>query len=229
MSISEIHPGGLATQPHDADRGRARESNHRIANNLALVSALLRMQAGAIGRRDEPLDAQAAAGTLMEAATRVENVARLHRLLSHEQHDAPAAGVYLADVCSVISGSLAHTDQVLFHDESGGARLAAERLTSLGLFLTEALTNAFKHAHPAGAPGVIAVTFRRNGHDLELESHDDGVGLPETFDPAKDGGLGFGIMRSLARQLSAKLTFPARDFGLCIRLDVPVAVAVATR
>jgi two-component sensor histidine kinase len=224
MSISELQPDDRSRHA-EMDRSHSRESNHRIANNLTLVSALLRLQANAIAKNGEPLSAQTAAGTLIEAATRIENVGRLHRLLSGE-HDDAVAGPYLADVCAGIMGSLAHTDEITFDDKSGGARLAPERLNAIGLFLTEALTNAFKHAHPAGAPGVIRVKFGRNGHDLELESHDDGVGLPEGFDPAKDGGLGFRIMRSLAAQIGGTLSFPRRQFGLCIRLRAPVAVAV---
>jgi two-component sensor histidine kinase len=228
MSISDLQTEASPIRVESV-RGQARESNHRIANNLALVSALLRMQSTAIGKKANPLEAHDAANMLVEAAMRVENVGRLHRLLSGEQEDATAAGPYLADVCAGVSGSLAYTDVVAYTDQSGGARMAPERLNALGLFLTEALTNAFKYAHPAGAPGVIRVNFSRSGHDLELESHDDGVGLPEGFDPEKDGGLGFRIMRSLAAQVGGTLSFPRRDFGLCIRLCAPVAVAVRAR
>lgn len=229
MSISEIHTETVPST-NDDRRGEFREANHRIANNLALVSAMVRMQATALSKKNEPLTAPEAAAVLLETAARIESVARLHRLLSQDVDlTALAAGPYLSDICAGVSGSLSACDGVEFHDQSGAAQLAPNRLNALGLFLTEALTNAFKYAHPAGAPGRIMVTFRRNGHNLELESQDDGVGLPEGFNPHKDGGLGFRILRSLAKQMSATLSFPRCDVGFCLRLDLPVAVAIPAR
>jgi two-component sensor histidine kinase len=224
MSLSENEHCRRA-EPDDL-----REANHRIANSLALVSALVRMQAGDIFRKGEALDAHAAGSVLLDAAGRIESVSKLHRLLSNETERADlTAGPYLGQICAGISGSLATSDTVAYIDESGAARLAPDRLSALGLFLTEALTNAFKHAHPAGAPGSVEVDFRRRGHDLELEIRDDGVGLPEGFDAKIAGGLGFRIMRALAGQMNATLSYPERDFGTCVRLDIPVAVALRSR
>jgi two-component sensor histidine kinase len=222
MSLSEVTDD--ADRP---DQDDLRESNHRIANSLALVSALVRMQATDLSRRTQALTPEEAGAALKEAAGRIESVARLHRLLSSEhKHRELSAGPYLSDICSGVAGSMSSSDRIAFVDETGEARLSPDRLNALGLFVTEALTNALKHAHPAGAPGRVEVSFRRKGHDLELEIADDGVGFPEGFRPESKGGLGFKIMRSLASQMAAELSYPSRDFGVCIRLDLPVAVAL---
>lgn len=225
MSLSESSDATDRRDPDDL-----REANHRIANSLSLVSALVRMQAGDLAKRNEPLTPVEASSALRDAASRIESVARLHRLLSNGfEHGDLSAGPYLNDICIGIAGSMSRDNRIRFVDETGEARLSAERLNALGLFLTEALTNALKHAHPAKAPGRIEVTFGRAGHDLALEIADDGVGFPEGFQPATSGGLGFKIMRSLAGQMAAGLSYPARDIGVCIRLDLPVAVALRRR
>ena len=54
-----------------------------------------------------------------------------------------------------------------------------------------------------------------------VEVEDDGVGLPENFDPWRDGGLGFEIIRGLSQQLGAKLLFDSDGIGLRVRLMVP--------
>ena len=41
-----------------------------------------------------------------------------------------------------------------------------------------------------------------------------GVGLPENFNPATDGGLGFRLMRAIADNLKATLTFNHDELGL---------------
>lgn len=201
------------------------ESNHRIANNLALVSSLVRMKANAVLRRGYDLTPEEAAAMLQEVAQRIEGVSKLHRLLSSTPaQDQVEAGPFLADVCSGVAGSFASQSAVDFSDESEALRLPPERLNALGLFLAEGLTNAFKHSHPAGAPGRIHVRFasiEKSG--LRLAIQDDGVGLPEGFDPHKDGGLGLRIMRSLSEQLGGAISIKGNPFGLCVGLDAPAA------
>jgi two-component sensor histidine kinase len=49
---------------------------------------------------------------------------------------------------------------------------------------------------------------------------DDGVGLSEDFNPLGDGGLGFRVVRGLARQLGADLVYESGDIGLTVRLTL---------
>ena len=92
----------------------------------------------------------------------------------------------------------------------------------VALIVSELITNAIKHAHPAGAPGRIVVRCGANlAGCVYVEVEDDGVGLPENFDPWRDGGLGFEIVRGLSQQLGAKLLFDAEGIGLRVRLTVP--------
>ncbi len=77
------------------------ERDHRIANSLAMIAALLRVQAGAIGRGPPlaPRDGQMA---LEEAASRVEAVARLHRLLATTADgEMLEPAHYLREVCDL--------------------------------------------------------------------------------------------------------------------------------
>jgi len=199
------------------------ESNHRIANNLALVSSLVRMKANAVIKGGKALEPEEAAAMLQEVALRIEGVSKLHRLLSkNADHGLVAAGPYLDEVCGGVAGSFADRNTIKFIDESEALTLPPERLNALGLFLAEGLTNAFKHSHPAGAPGRIDVKFAAVGENsLRLAIQDDGVGLPEGFDPRKDGGLGLRIMRSLSEQLGGAMSIRGNPFGLCIGLDAP--------
>jgi two-component sensor histidine kinase len=203
----------------------ARESNHRIANNLALIASLVRMKASAIRKRESDLTPQEAADQLKEIALRIDGVAKLHRLLSSQDASAPiTAGPHLADICAGVSLALATDHDVAFHDESDAFALPAERLNALGLFLTEGLTNAIKYAHPAGAPGKVVVRFSAHNGGAHLAIQDDGVGLPEGFDPAKNGGLGMRIMRSLSEQLDAAMSMDASDLGLQVGLNLKAPI-----
>jgi two-component sensor histidine kinase len=50
---------------------------------------------------------------------------------------------------------------------------------------------------------------------------DDGVGLPEGFDPNTSESTGMVLMRNLAEQLSARLEFEQPPIGLSVRLELP--------
>lgn len=53
---------------------------------------------------------------------------------------------------------------------------------------------------------------------MAVEICDDGVGLPEGFDPLKDGGLGFDLIRSLAHTIGATLHIESSELGLCFQM-----------
>jgi len=92
---------------------------------------------------------------------------------------------------------------------------------TVGLIVGELVTNALKYAHPAGVFGEIIVGCTDAGDRLVIEVADDGVGLPEGFDAAKNAGLGLRLVHSLAEQLRATLMFNDSGTGLSVTPLVP--------
>lgn len=197
------------------------EADHRIFNSLAMVSALVRVQAAQV--RAQPSMSGAEAEALLEdAAARIDTVARLHRLVAESgAPDDLDAGRYLQRIAEY-TGALGRGETRMTCDLAEGMSLDGERLAAVGLIANEALTNAFKHAHPAGAPGEIRFSCRRISGDLVLVIEDDGVGLPVGFNPGKDGGLGFRVMRGLAEQLGGRLAHQSTPLGLKVELLLPL-------
>jgi len=86
----------------------------------------------------------------------------------------------------------------------------------MGLFLSEAITNALKYSD--GAP--IAVIMRIDGNELLLEVADHGSGLPSG---CVEGGSGLRLMRSLAAGLDGHVEFDKNsNTGLCVRFVLPL-------
>jgi two-component sensor histidine kinase len=55
-----------------------------------------------------------------------------------------------------------------------------------GLILNELISNALKYAFPGGRKGEIRLELRKlEGGEIRLRVSDDGVGLPEGFDPGR--------------------------------------------
>jgi anti-sigma regulatory factor (Ser/Thr protein kinase) len=84
----------------------------------------------------------------------------------------------------------------------------------LRLAVSEAVTNAVRHAYPLD-PGEIRVRALVGKDVLELVVSDDGCGVHR--DRADDGGLGFGL--ALICELSDQMTLaPRSDGGTDVRM-----------
>lgn len=196
------------------------ESDHRIANNLSVIASLVRSQARSLSA-GAPLPPEAVATILGEVATRIEAVARLHRLLADQSDNAlidlPS---YLQEVVELARQAFDASGRFAVHCAAAAPiQTAASKAGLIGLIVSEAVVNAFKYAHPAGVSGEVRVNAHPIGSTGMLISvEDDGVGLPDGFDPTKDGGVGLRVIASLAKQLDGSVTFRSSGVGLSIQL-----------
>jgi two-component sensor histidine kinase len=93
---------------------------------------------------------------------------------------------------------------------------------SIGFIVVELVTNAVKYAHPTGVAGEIKVACAQDPDGtITVAVSDDGVGLPEGMDPMKADSLGLRIVRSLAAQLGARVSFAHDALGLSCVLQIP--------
>ena len=205
------------------------EANHRIANNLAMIAGLARLQAGTIGDAADSFTGQEVRLMLQEFGGRVDAVARLHRLLANPgQHATVDLADYLRGIAEAVIATVSfagHAD--LRFDCELGCTISSKRALSLGLIVGELVTNAVKYAHPTGIGGQITVGCRRDPQGcIVIEVSDDGIGLPDGLDPMKSADLGLRLVRSLAQQLGAKIAFEDDGLGLRVMLTIcPASIA----
>ncbi len=204
-------------------RDSVAEANHRIANNLMLVASLLRTHARSVSSQPHTFTGEEVRLLLEEVGGRIESIGRLHGLLAHGDGNAAIdVATYVRDISEATVSSIASSRAAyLSHTSTQACFLLPKQALQLGLIVGELVTNAVKYAHPTGVTGRIAVGCRRAKGAIVVEVADDGVGLPEGFDPATSGGLGFRLVRSLVEQLGAKLVYESTGTGLSVRLYVP--------
>jgi two-component sensor histidine kinase len=191
------------------------ESEHRIANNLAIVAAIIRSATVKL-RNDPKRDFDAAVGVLADLSIRIEAIAQLHRLLIEHNQNQIELAKYLLDVVKAATLALTDSDSRVAFEARTDVRAHASRAAAMGLFLCEAITNALKHAGGA----YIHVVLRMSGNDLVLEVTDNGPGLPSDFDERRS--TGFRLMHSLASRLNGRLALSETNgTGLCVRVIVP--------
>jgi two-component sensor histidine kinase len=197
----------------------AREANHRIANNLSILSGLIQRQLRALSG-NEAADLRA---LLREVMVKIVGMGEFHRRLAEQPRgDRIELGNYLIQISGAIQSMLPARERMntVFHLDNR-CHVSATAAHCFGLILGEVMMNAIKHAHPAGLPVVLTVSCSSGDTDFAIEIADDGVGLPENFDPIKQGGAGFQIIAALAKSADAHLDIESDDLGLSFRFTLP--------
>lgn len=196
------------------------ELQHRTANNMAFIGALLSMHK----RR---VRGQAEAETAFEdAAVRLDAMARIHRRLYDPTNSDLALDAYLVDLLGDVFHSAGRADVEISVRSSIG-RLDVNRLITLSLIVSELATNAVKHAFKAGA-GRFSVALEPVGDTYMLTVRDDGPGYAEGFDPAVSDRLGFRVLSSFARTLEGQLGFHSEG-GAITTLTFPATAGRKSR
>jgi two-component sensor histidine kinase len=200
-----------------------READHRIANHLSLLAGLVRLRSAELARRSAAFNDQDARLLLEGVGSQIAAIGRLHRLLA--THCSPSADVseHLHDLCHPLVAALGGKIRLLEHFRAGCV-VRSDQVLPITQIVAEILTNALKHAYPAGASGVIrACCHIDEAGTLCVEIADDGPGFPASFNPDTDGGLGFRLLRARGKQLGAHMAFESCGDGLRFRLTLPVS------
>lgn len=199
------------------------EADHRIANNLAGLSGVIRLQRNAISRSSRTFTAEQVCMLLDDIDARIEVTAKLHSSLARASNGhGVKLGNFLEEISDMISTLSPEGKMELTVDHACDRGIDPRHALHAGLITAELLTNASKYAHPSGL--LVKVNVRvETGDDgsFAVEVTDDGVGFPENFDPSTDGGLGFQLMRALADGLNAELRFEHDGLGVRARLIKP--------
>ena len=149
-----------------------REIHHRVKNNLQIVMSLLSIQANQV-RDIHARDA------LMQAQTRINALALVHRILNELEDQSTLDLKQLLDELSrQIAEGMGDTGNVRVEVDVPHMVVSSGVAVAVALFTVEALTNIFKHAYPRQAQGVIRVTLTPDGAGrLKLTIADDGIGF----------------------------------------------------
>jgi len=185
------------------------EVHHRVKNNLQVMGSILNLERDSI-RGEE--------ARLMNSHTR----ARLRSMaLVHEQlYESPGMArlglaKYLRDLVGNLSDILDErrgSVECDFDDIETGPDIAIP----IGLFVTEAVTNAFLHGAGADGKSEVSLALKAaTGAKAELIVRDDGPGVPEG---ALRDGLGFRLMGAIADQLRGSFSV-RNDEGAVVRLE----------
>lgn len=184
-----------------------RELQHRVANDFALTTSLLKHEAKL---SLEPQVREA----LDKAAHRIHSFARIHRQI-YLQPDV--ISVNLKEYIEDLAGSLrtgALPPNIKLSCDLPPLLSQRDMALALGLLMNELVTNAVKHAFPDGAGGAILVRIQRSANGWEFAVKDNGAGFSSVIP-----GLGTNLIDQFVRQTGGEI-FYEHGHGTCVRLKM---------
>ena len=202
------------------------ELQHRVKNNLAIVSSLMRMQSK---RLDDPRAVQA----VQDGQRRVEAISLIHQQFYRTENLATVPiKTYVTELTEgLLLGYGFDPDTFDCQVEVTDIQLDVDVAVPLGLILNEVLTNAFKYAYANADKPKLSVRLRpvtnNSATGLLIEVQDNGPGLEgtglESSTPAvtrPKGFFGQRLIRELTGQLGGEMSLTTRH-GTYFRLWIP--------
>jgi two-component sensor histidine kinase len=193
---SEPDPESLEARVRKKDT-QLRELQHRVKNNLQMITALIRLETRNAEERDQD--------GYERLAGRVASLALLYDALAPNEHDAEIdLGVYLSQIATAVMASHA-VEGIRLDLRVDAYPVSINVAMPTGLVVNELLTNSLKHAFHGRDGGTITLHSVVDGNGCTVMVADDGVGLPEGETWPKRGRLGALIAESLRRNAHAHL------------------------
>lgn len=236
VDIAVIHIMNVALERLAEERNRSAaltkqaqvmfaELQHRVSNNLQLVSAMMLIQQGNV---TDPMARRA----LEDASGRLATLGRLHRRLHDPDRGDSSLADFLTSLCQDVLDSSGAV-QVHCPVTADELDIPADKMIPLALIVTELVSNALEHAFSDGRAGTIAVDLRagnggptagETGGVAVLTVRDDGTGLPDGFSLERPASLGLQLVQALAGQLDGRFSI-ASGSGTTATLIFPAVEA----
>jgi two-component sensor histidine kinase len=201
------------------------ESNHRIANHLAMLASYVSLRRQEVSRLPEAQDGPDVLLMLDAIGAQVAAVSAMHRMLtSSESISSGDLGAHLGRICEALrQGPVGGT--TIHYAKSVGCILPVCHILPVSQIVSEVITNALKYGQKAGGAGCIRVTCTRGGDNrITISIEDDGQGiLPDKAKVTKPNGIGFAMVAALVRQVNGTIEYKTSRAGLKFSLSLPSA------
>lgn len=175
-----------------------RELNHRVKNNLQVVSSLFRLQARRVSD-------SATANILREGQARVDAMSILHQqLYQNEGVTSIHLQNYLQTLLDQLRLAYGYADKPFSSRISvAPVETDVDKALPIGLIMNELITNSFKYAFAETAQPEITIHITPQ----RIEYRDNGCGLPDNFNPQQATSFGMRLINTFSQQLKGQASF----------------------
>ena len=191
-----------------------KELHHRVKNNLAIVSSLLKLQSNRI-------EDESAAKAVREGQQRVEAMSLIHQRLYQTDDRLTSINMreYVLDLTENLMLAYGYApDNFDLRLNIEQEELDVDLAIPVGLILNELLTNSFKYAYEHVQTPMLSVSLTGK-HGVTLEIKDNGPGINELQWKQKGGSFGKRLIKNLSEQTGGEYHI-GTDNGTCYKLHI---------
>jgi two-component sensor histidine kinase len=188
------------------------EVAHRTKNNLAMLSAMVRLQSRTLG--------QEASDALEMTSQRIQTMAEVYdHLMLRDQTKIVDLKEYIGDIVRRLM-ALSGDKPVAVRCELDEAYAHSEVAVPIAIIINELVTNSIKYGFPDERPGQILIKLHTND-ELVISVSDNGVGMPGHEQARK--GFGSKVVALLVQQLNGQLVYEDAQPGcrVVLRMQKP--------
>jgi two-component sensor histidine kinase len=190
-----------------------KELNHRVKNNLSILTGLIYLQEVAEG--NEKLKT-----TLGTLRNRIKSMALAHEsLYNAEQVEKIDFQNYLNALFLELKNALSYGNKIKVKIDCEGFALDLKQAVPVAMIINELFTNSIKHGYTELHEGIISVKAYHGEAFSTIEYTDDGVGFG--IKDAKNRTLGLRLVNLLLEQLDAKLIDNSEEKGVSFVIEIP--------
>lgn len=192
------------------------EMQHRIKNNLQILSSILKLQTGDL-KNSEAREA------LKVEESRVNAMALVHQLLYSNQ-DKKQINVkkYISELCQYLERSfIMSNNSIEIERDVEDIMIDVDQMMSIGLIINELITNSIKHAFKEISLPYIKIRLKElESRKLFLEVADNGNGIPEVDMKKKSDSFGMRLVEILTKQINGEQSFFNKN-GAVFQFSIP--------
>lgn len=173
-----------------------KEVNHRVKNNLQIITSILNLQINQL--QDRKL-----VPVMKEFQNRFYALSSIYSsLYQSENKEEIDISAYLKDLTNNLFISYSDPQRnISLICETDRIFLEYNQAITCGLIVNELVSNAIKYAFPNNPNGKINVGLHQSGQFIRLKVSDDGVGISTDEKKLGHNSLGLQLVESLVRQL----------------------------
>ncbi|MEL7002784.1 MAG: histidine kinase dimerization/phosphoacceptor domain -containing protein [Bacteroidota bacterium] len=173
-----------------------KELNHRVKNNLQMISSLLNLQS-------QQLNDHPAIEAIKAGRYRVEAMSLIHQKLYQEDHHTQ---IEMKDYIEELVRNLiySYNREIELGLQVEGLSIDIDYAIPIALIINELVTNALKYAYENIESPKLEVRLYEEHDQLHLKVKDNGIGI-QYVEQQKPDSFGLKLVKSLVNQLDGKI------------------------
>lgn len=187
------------------------EINHRVKNNLAVITALIRAESN---RAKDSYHRELFANVLSKSfsLSTLQNV-----MYESQNYHEVNFSEFIRTLVGNMNDTYGHNLNVRLELNLGEINVPVSKAIPCSLIVNELLTNCYKYAFSSERQPNLKISLKKVGEfGTELKVEDNGHGLPENY---TSKGTGFELMEGLVDQIDGFLQVDSTKKGTSITLS----------